>query len=221
MKRRCRPILIGLLGAVWMVVVTAGVMAATDEGASPGSTATGEDVPDDETAGGGSHGSTNPIAVGPDLAIFTGIIFLLLLMILSKFAWGPISEALQNREEGLLTQLEEAKRSNEEAQRLLAEHQSQLDGAADEVRSLIEQAKREAETQKDGILAEAQAAAKSEKDRAVREIDAAKNLALKDLAEKSVDTAVGLAGRIVRKQLSADDHAQLIQDALGQFPSEN
>ena len=211
-----RPIRIALLSvAMGLFACSAVLLAATDEsGATSHAGAQGEET-------GGGHATSSPISVGPDLAIFTGIIFLLLLMVLSKFAWGPISQALQNREEGLLTQFEEAKRSNEEAHRLLAEHQNKLDGAAEEVRSLIDQAKREAETQKDGILSEAQAAAKSEKDRAVREIQAAKNQALKELAEKSVDTAVGLAGRIVRKQLSPDDHAQLIQDALGQLPSEN
>ena len=88
------------------------------------------------------------------------------------------------------------------------------------LRSSID-AKRDAETQKQNILAEAEAAADAQKTRALKEVDAAKNGALQELAEKSVDTAVGLAGKIVKKQLSADDHASLISDAIKAFPSKN
>ena len=63
--------------------------------------------------------------------------------------------------------------------------------------------------------------ATSQKDRALREIEAAKNGALEELARKSVDQAVGLAGRIVGKQLNKDDHAELIQDTLQRMPIHN
>ena len=71
------------------------------------------------------------------------------------------------------------------------------------------------------IVGEAQKAAASEKDRAVREIVAAKNEALHELADKSVGTAVDLAGRIVGRQLKQSDHESLIVDALDKFSSNN
>ena len=175
-----------------------------------------------EDGHGDSHAAnTNLLSVDPDLAICTAIVFLLLMAILTKFAWGPISEALNQREKAVADNLAEAERQNEEARRLLADHESKLAGAATEMKQLIEDAKRQAEEQKQSILSEAQAAAESEKDRALRAIEAAKNSAMQGLAEKSVDTAVGLAGQIVQRQLSSDDHAQMIGEALKQFPSEN
>ena len=93
--------------------------------------------------------------------------------------------------------------------------------AADEVRALLDQGRKDAEAQRQQIVSEAQDAARAEKERAVREIDVAKNEALSELAEKSVDTAVDLAGRIVGQQLQAADHTQLIQEALKKFPSQN
>ena len=172
------------------------------------------------------HGATdatanNPLSLNIDLAIVTAIVFLLLLAILKKFAWGPISVALAKREQDVANNMEEARRQNEEAKQLLGEHQTQLANAAAEVRQLLDDAKRDAESQKQTILAEAQAAASAEKDRAVREIKTAKNAALHNLAEKSVDTAVGLAGKIVGSQLSSSDHSQLINEALENFPSKN
>ena len=121
----------------------------------------------------------------------------------------------------MATQLDEAKQRHEDARRLLKEHEQKLAGATDEVRALLDQARKEADMLKQAILGEAQKAATAEKDRALREISAAKNEALQDLADKSVGTAVELAGRIVGRQLDNKDHANLIEDALKQFTSKN
>jgi F-type H+-transporting ATPase subunit b len=166
-------------------------------------------------------GSTNPVTVDPDLAVVTAIIFLVLLAVLWKFAWGPVVAALDQRERTVADQLAEAKRSQDEAHRMLADHQTRLVGAAAEVKQLMDQARRDADIQRQQLLESAQAAAAAEKDRAVREIQAAKHAALQELASKSVATAVDLAGQIVRRQLSAEDHSQLIGDALDQFSSNN
>jgi F-type H+-transporting ATPase subunit b len=159
---------------------------------------------------GHAAGNQNPLSVDPDLAIVTAIIFLVLLIVLWKFAWGPIIEALDRREKGIADHIAAAERSHAEAKSLLADHERRLAGAADEVRGLLDQARRDADAQKQLIVTEAQQAARKEKERALREIDAAKNVAVRELAEKSVNTAVGLAGRIVRQRLNADDHAELI-----------
>lgn len=173
----------------------------------------------EEAHHGAAPGSSNPVTLDPDLAIVTAIIFLLLLAVLWKFAWGPIVEALDRRETTLAEQLAAAKRSEEESRRLLAEHEKKLAGAASEVKQMLDQARRDAELQKQQILETAQAAATAEKDRAVREIHAAKQAALHDLAQKSVATAVSLAGEIVHRQLNTEDHSRLIGDALEQLSS--
>jgi F-type H+-transporting ATPase subunit b len=174
----------------------------------------------DSHAGGGG-GGMGPVSVNPDLAVFTAVIFLVLLVILWKFAWGPIIEGLQRREQAIADEIAAAEQSNQKAEQLLSEYESRLSSAADEVRALLDQGRRDADSQKQQIIAEAQEAARTEKERAVREIDSAKNEALSELAERSVDTAVDLAGRIVGKQLEAADHTRLIQDALEKFPSRN
>jgi F-type H+-transporting ATPase subunit b len=170
--------------------------------------------------GAAGGGSLNPVTLDPDLAIVTAIIFLLLLAVLWKFAWGPVIQALDKRERTVADQLAEAKRSQEESRRLLAEHEAKLAGAAAEVKQLLDQARRDADAHKQQIVESAQAAAMAEKDRAVREIHAAKQEALHELAQKSVATAVDLAGQIVHRQLSPDDHSRLIGDALQQFTNE-
>ena len=180
------------------------------------------DAHGDDAHGDDAHAANiNPLSVDPDLAIVTAIIFSVLMAVLWKFAWGPISQALDQRERAVADNIAAAQQQNEEAKRLLAEHETQLTNAAADVRQMIDDAKRDAESQKASILSEAQAAASAEKDRAIREIGSAKNAALQSLAETSVDTAVGLAGKIVSRQLSSDDHSQLINETLQNFPSDN
>jgi F-type H+-transporting ATPase subunit b len=167
--------------------------------------------------GGAAAHKPNVMTFDPDLAVFTAIVFLMLLAVLWKFAWGPISEALDRREGSIATQIDQARRSNEEAKQLLAQHQAQLDRAADQVKGLLDQARRDAEAQRQQIVAEAQRAAAGERDRAVREIGAAKNQALHELTERSVDAAVELAGRIVGRELTPQRHADLIHETLPQL----
>ncbi len=172
--------------------------------------------------GGADHApGTNPMVVDPDLALVTAIIFVLLLLVLWKFAWGPLITAIDRRERHLKENLEEAERQHAQAKRLLADYQEKLTQAGAQVRALLEEARKDAELQKQKILDQAQATAQAEKERAVREIEAAKVTALRELGEKSVELAVDMAGRIVRDKISPEDRQRLIQESLKQLPSNN
>jgi len=166
-------------------------------------------------------GGVNPLPLDVDLAIVTLVVFLLVLAVLWRFAWGPILEGLAKREQGIADEIDSAKKNHEDARALLAEYQRQLDSARDEVRQMIESGKKTAERQQQQIVAGARQAAAAERDRALREIGAAKNEAIRELAKGSIDTAVDLAGKIVGRQLSPDDHSRLVHEALEKFPSKN
>lgn len=170
---------------------------------------------------GALSGQNNPAEWKSSLAIWTLVVFGCLSALLWKFAWGPICAALDSRERSVQQNIDAAREQNEKAAALLAQHEAQLSATADEVRKILEDARRDAETQKQNILAEAEAAADAQKTRALKEIDAAKNGALQELAEKSVDTAVGLAGKIVQRQLTNEDHSSLISEAIKHFPGNN
>jgi F-type H+-transporting ATPase subunit b len=130
-------------------------------------------------------------------------------------------DGLQKREQGIATLIEEAKRSAEQAALQLRQYEARLATATEEARGIVDQARRDAEVAKERIVAEAQDVAKRERQRAVEDINAAKNVALQEMTQKSVDLAVSLAGRLIRKQLRPEDHAQLIREMVDQFPSQN
>lgn len=171
--------------------------------------------------GGGGHGggggSVDPLSTDPDLAIWTLVVFLAMLAILSQVAWKPIMEALKAREENIAGDLAAADQKHEEAKALLAQHQAELAGAADQVRELLEEARRDA----DATIAQAKADAKSEFEaerlRAERDIEQARSAAVRSLAEQTAGLAIDLAGKVVQQDISADRQKEIVHEALGRF----
>jgi len=188
----------------------------------------GGDAHDDAAHGGDAHGAhahdpnaTNPLVVDPDLAIATGIVFVLLFVVLSKFAWGPIVEALDNREQSVANKIDEANKNFAKAQEQLALYEKKIAAAAEESRVMLDTARKDAEAVAAKVRAEAEEDAKRQRERALADIEAAKNAALRDISEKSADIAVSLAGKIVRREVKSADHAELIRGALDKMPSSN
>jgi F-type H+-transporting ATPase subunit b len=180
----------------------------------------------DEAAGHDAHGeghevNLSPMTIDPDLAIYTLIVFIVLFIVLAKFAWRPIADGLDAREKGITDNIAAAQQTNDEARALLAQYEERLAAAHDEVRGILDEARRDAEHTQQEILAKAQAEAEHTRQRAVREIESASAAAMKEMAEHGSRLAVQLAGKIVQAELNSDGHSRLIQDALAKFPATN
>ena len=130
-------------------------------------------------------------------------------------------QGVEKREQAIADKIEEARVSAEKAAEQLRSYEARLATATEEANKIVGQARRDAEAAKDRILAEAQQLSQRERERAIEDIHAAKNVALREIAQQSVNAAVSLAGRIVHREVKAQDHAQLIREALEQFPSKN
>jgi F-type H+-transporting ATPase subunit b len=160
-----------------------------------------------------------------DLAIYTFVVFLLLLAILGWFAWPPIVRALEERERTIAENIAAAEARHEDAKRLLAEHQAKLAAAAGEVRELLEEARRDAEHTRKAIADKGRQEAQDELNRAVREIGRAKDAAVQELAVASANVAIDLARKVVREQMTAEQQNEIVREALGKLaaasPSKN
>jgi F-type H+-transporting ATPase subunit b len=178
-----------------------------------------------EEAGGEPSGGPNPLAIDPDLAIWTAVVFLLLLLFLGKFAWPQIATAIDERERKIAADIAAAKALQEDAKRLRAEHEAKLAATAGEIREMLEEARRDAEHTKNIIVAEARKAAEGEKDRAVLEINRAKEGAIHDLAVHTANVAIDIAEGVTAKQLSTERNNELIREAMNKLaavqPSKN
>ncbi len=150
-----------------------------------------------------------------DLGIYSFIIFILLMAILGKFAWGPMMKGLDAREASLKQTFADAEKSKTDAQTALKDIEARLAKANDEVRAILDEARRDATALKDKAKAEATADIQAERDRARREIETAREQALQDLYQQSVQLATMLSAKTIKREISADDHRRLLDEALG------
>ena len=168
---------------------------------------------------GGGAENLDPMNIKSDLALWTLVTFLIVLLILWKFAFGPIVRGLDAREKYVHDQRSDAETANTDAQRLLAEYKEQLAGARSEIQILRD----EAQTAAEKIREDAKNTAKKEvdavKETAAREIASAKIQAKKELAAASANLAVEIAGKILQKQLNPEAHRALIDQAVAKFSS--
>lgn len=168
-----------------------------------------------------AHANTNPLSFDPDLALWTLGVFVLLLLILRKFAWGPIVAGLDKREKKIADDIAAAQQAHEDAKALLASYEAKLSSVQDEVRAIIDEAKKDAQHTHGEILAKAKSEAEAEMHRATREISTAKDQALKELLETSANLAVELAGKVIRSKITPAEHSKLISEALANVPHNN
>lgn len=163
------------------------------------------------------EGTISPFAGNVGNAIWTLLIFGLVLVVLGKFAWGPILAGLQRRERFIHDSLSTAKRDREAAEARLREYEAKLASAREEASRLVDEGRRDAEVVRRKIEEEARASGEAMIERAKREIGVARDTALRDLYETSAELASTVAGSILKRQISPEDHAQMIQDALAQL----
>lgn len=178
-------------------------------------------IPHDVTAANLSPETWEVVDFRTDIALFTGVVFLLLLAGLYMAAWKPITLGLEKREWRIADNIARAEKAAAEAEARLAEYDAKLAAANQEVQTLLAEARRDAEAVSQRMISEAQQEAERLRQRAVAEIDSAKRQALSELAAKSSDLAFSLARRVVQHEIKPEDHQALIQDLLAKLPSNN
>lgn len=215
------------LCAAWSAPAISAAQEATEAEHEKGKD--GKDSHEGAEKGGAHHDDTDighanasdqlnsPAELRYELTVATMVVFLLLVALLGKFAWGPISQGLDKREQHIATMIADAERNAAESESRLRELEARLSAQAEEARQAISAARREGEILKEKMVGEAHDAAQLEKERALVEIRSAKNTALREIAQKSVNTAVDLAKNLIHREVNAGDHAQLIKDSLAQF----
>ncbi|MDO5552284.1 MAG: F0F1 ATP synthase subunit B [Planctomycetia bacterium] len=162
-------------------------------------------------------GGVNPLAWNTDLALWTAVIFVILLFVLGRFAFGPIVKALDAREQAMTDKVAAVEKANADARELLNQYQQRLADSEQEVRQMLDSAKADAQKASNDIIAAAKVKAEEEHKRALAEIDAATEGALADLAARSATLATSLAGKILKEEITPERHKQLISGALGEF----
>jgi len=218
---------VAVLAVLWLPVA----VRAADEPAKKAGADHAAEVSTVESAGGESHGaseggdhdahgvghdgvSTSVSDFQTDLAIYTFIVFLGLMGLLGKFAWGPISSGLDKREEGIRQNIADAEEIREKSATLLSDHEAKLAGVQEEVKEILAEARRDAEHTKNEIMAAAQSEAEATRDRALGDIERARDQALKDLFDQVSTQVAAATEHVLGRSLDAADQQRLIDEAL-------
>ena len=169
--------------------------------------------------GGGE--ASSPFAGDIGNALWTLVIFAFVVFILGKFAWGPILNTLQARETFIREALETAKRDRDEAELRRKEYEDRLAQARAEASAIVDEGRRDAAAVKHRIEEDARAEADKMIERAKREIQIATESATKELYQLSTRLATDMAGKVIGRELSTQDHERLIAEALDGMNTRN
>lgn len=167
-------------------------------------------------AGAEDEGGSFLVSPNVGLMLWTLIAFGLSMLILKRFAFPLIGEALDKRAATIDESINAAVRTKEEAEQLLEEYRARLKEAREQAEDIVARSRRAA----DASMEESKAAAKqySEEQRAatLKEIEAAKQLALDDIRKEVADLTVIATEKVTRKSLDDADHRRLIEEALSE-----
>ena len=158
--------------------------------------------------------AVSPFAGNFGNALWTLVIFILVVVLLGKFAWGPILNALRKREEFIRTSLSQAQKDRKDAEARLEEYAAQLKRAKADAEAVVEQARRDAEIARLKIKEEAQNEADALIERAKSEIDLARTTAVKEVYEVGAQLATSAAAKILGREVDAREHERLIAESI-------
>ncbi len=157
------------------------------------------------------------LAINPGLIFWTAVTFLILLLLLKRFVWGPILDAVDRREQSLKIMFDNAEQSRKEAQELLERYERKLAQARKDVNKIIEEGKSKAGESADEIIAKARTEAADLLERAKVEIGRERDTAAAEIREHVVKISLKAAERLIQKTLQERDHRQFIEQAISEI----
>jgi F-type H+-transporting ATPase subunit b len=157
--------------------------------------------------------------LNPGLSLWTAITFLVLIGVLWKFAFGPITRMLAERETTIRDAIDSARKEREEAEKLLAQQKEALVKAQRDAAELAKRNQQEMETFRSQLTAQARKEADDLVATARKTIQEEKKLAVSQLRAEVADLAVAAAARIVKSSLDEKTQRQLVDEYIKDLPA--
>ena len=180
-------------------------------------------IPDDEvlhesTEAHGASSEQNPLVkLDPGLFIWTILTFLLLLMVLAKFAWKPLLAMLDERQKSIDDSLLSAEKARQELEGINQKSEAILSKSRTEAQTIVTDAKSAADKLKEDIVLKAKKEADGQLEKAKNQISVEKDKALLEIRREIVDLSITVAEKIIKKNISKDDNASIIEDSLNKL----
>jgi len=161
----------------------------------------------------------SPFAGNVGNALWTLIIFVIVVVVLGKFAWGPVLSLLQQREQFIHKSLSDAKRDRDEAEARLRDYAAKLQSAQAEAVAIIDDARKDAERLREELKQRARTEADTMLKNAERQIELQTSRAVQQIRQEAVDLSVSIASKLLQRNITKEDNEKLIADALKQIES--
>lgn len=158
------------------------------------------------------------LEINPGLIIWTIVTFLILLALLKKFAWKPLLDALERREEHIHSSIERAEKMAQEAELLASENRKKIEEAETKSSLILKEARELGEKIKSEIIEKANQQARNLIEQAKAEIEREKEAALIRLRSEVADLAILAAKKVVGETLNDDAQRKLIDSYLDELP---
>lgn len=149
--------------------------------------------------------------------IFTWANLLILFFIMKKLLFKPITNILKQREEEVKSIYEKAEVAQKNAEALEKEYTESLSGAKEEAARIIKDATKEAALKSEQIVSDAQKDAAAARSKAEKEIDREKKAAVDEIKSDIASIAVGVAEKVIEKDLNENDHEKLVEDFINNW----
>lgn len=157
----------------------------------------------------------------PGLFIWTILTFLVLVALLAKFAWRPLLEALESRQQGIRKALDDAQTAKQELERLEQESAQIVRKARADAEAVLTQSRADGERLREEIRQKAKSEAEGILRNAERQIQLETARALQQIRAEAVDLSVSIASKILQRNISKEDNDRLIADALKQVEAQH
>jgi F-type H+-transporting ATPase subunit b len=152
----------------------------------------------------------------PGLFIWTIVTFLVLVGLLARFAWRPLMEALEQRQTTIAKSLEDARRAQQELERLQRESVQMMASARAEAEAIVSRSRSDAEALREELKQKSRAEAAGIVKNAERQIQLETARAVQQIRQEAVDLSIAIASKILRRQVSKEDNEGLIEETLKQ-----
>lgn len=164
------------------------------------------------------HGEEPSVFAGTIIqSISAVIVFLVLLFVLTKFAWTPILKGLQDREAKIKDDLSKAEHAAAKAEATLKEYQAKLAQAQSDATDIVTRARQDAERESLRIQEQTRRELDTMKKQTVADIRYAKEVAINDLYRETATLSTAVAGRILGRVINADDQKSLVEQAMSEL----
>jgi F-type H+-transporting ATPase subunit b len=154
-------------------------------------------------------------------SLFVLVVFIILVALVGKFAFGPVSKMMQARSDKITNDLDNAAQSREDAAKLAAQRATELKNSKSEAVEIVNTAKQNGEKQREGMVTLAQEEVQTLKQNAKKDIEQSRLDALNSVRDDVAQLSIEIASKLIKKELSVTDQKSLINSYIEGLDKQN